>query len=573
MAKDKEPLQPADNTENKISFADIKDSLTIDGKPVFKSVRIDPKTGDLLEWQLAPEFEAKTVTRSKYIKTAMELLLVTEGNKAAEYMQAAAAENEEIKGAIKEILNYLKENHQEIKDTADNVQADLAAAQSLWNEIQELKPYITEELRDPKYRQLSFSDLIGRGTLGELLEMSRDSDSELAQILDAARASKAAENTVLTRVFKMQEEKSRRQTKRENARKSGAVMSVKNEALLFFSDPLFQDAFNPQKIDIMAGLESENDIEAETGKIKDRAIERKEQLRASAVEIPLSFLSLLAAIGASTVDDKRKEKIPSNKVTFYVDGVLNQIAPDKRAIYGRQIDIFGKDPGEQYIEAQIAALQKYIGKIGGSRYSIISFESYDSDSDTMTVRMPYLYELLRRTQDKYFKNKKEIENTPKKNINKALAPPMTNELFKMSAFTVNQTTLQIAVTITNSMLQAGKSKGKDKKYSIKFKTLISECPALKETLEELENLPQEEKIKSGTTSQKYNAELKKIGSAIDLILNPEKCRATEYFKIKSISPAKRLNNPSAEESIANYKFIPPTKTKLEEMLIIEYERL
>lgn len=457
-----------------------------------------------------------------------------------------------------------------------SIRDDLQQVQALLDELRELEPYLREELKKPQYEGKTFDNIVRDHTPAELLELLQDTNS---YFLNAMIAARAARGTAIAKAFRMNQNKEMRQTQKDNAQSAGAIMNVRNNALVFFTDPIFQNAFKPENIDIMAGLET-GDVEENTGKIKERAVQNKEKTTPAAVQIPYNYLALCAAILNSTVDDKEKEDIPSNRVTFYVRGVLAQITDDPRILYGRQINLInGKDPGEQYIESLIGSLVKYIGKIGNSRYSIIMFESYDAEADTITVRMPYLYEIMRRLQKDYQRRQgkliaaeKDKTKLTKKEKSGLKTPVETNELFKVSAYTANPTTLQIAVQITNAMIKAGS--GKDKKTEYKFTTLINDCPLLKEKLEELETLPRTEALEGGKIKNNmstYNAELKKIKSAIDLILNPDKCKATERYKFIDIEPSKKIEDE--EGNIIKFDLIAPTKTKLDGKLIIKWESI
>lgn len=174
MAKDKKKPQSAGDPGGRIAFADIADKLTINGRPVFDDIKIDPDTGDLLSYTLQPE--------TKEELEAQAAAAAGLGVEAAQRLTTLI--NGIIGGAdIKQITVTLQEWHAMLKAVYD----DAEAGQALLEELRELRPYLDAELKRADYSAEDFNDIARRYTLGELLDLLRDPGSEFAQIMDAAR--------------------------------------------------------------------------------------------------------------------------------------------------------------------------------------------------------------------------------------------------------------------------------------------------------------------------------------------------------------------------------------------------
>lgn len=177
--------------------------------------------------------------------------------------------------------------------------------------------------------------------------------------------------------------------------------------------------------------------------------------------------------------------------------------------------------------------------------------------------------LWKATQEVYFRRQRNLinaTNTNKKPGKDDVKPLEINYLFKGATYQEEPITLEIAVYITDKILQAG-YKGKPKTTEINYKTLLNECPRLRERLADIES-------KRGTLTDKgkpvnvtalYNLEFKKIKKAFDLIQNPDKCDALKEYEFIDIAPAKKINN-------SYFEFIPPTKSLINDKLIVKWKR-
>jgi hypothetical protein len=343
-------------------------------------------------------------------------------------------------------------------------------------------------------------------------------------------------------------------------------MELKKGSYLIFSQRELWDAFAPGRICKMGTL-SREDIDSETGRVKKSTFNSGEIETLDAFAISYHSFILLNSILANSVDNIREEPIKYGEKTFYVKGVLDSFTDDPRTLLDDQIafdnTLDRKTAGVLYLEKQFEPLQNLIGTtLNGSRYSVFNYIGYDFETDTMTVQLPYLYELWRTTQQQYFTGKRNAQRAIEENKKPKktdLAPLKVNDLFKNKALRADEITLEIAVYITNVLLTAGNT-GKPKKTEIKYQTIIKNCPHFESRLEEIEN-----NTELQNPAARYNDQLKKIAKAFDLILDPDKCDFLNHYEFNDIRPAK-INKAG------KIVVIPPTKKRLKEKLTIVWSR-
>ena len=204
MAKDKKRPQDQENGRSNIKLSEIADKMTIDGQPVFDDVTIDPETGDLLSYTLQPDIKARLMKRAKEITEAA--VNIPNGTKVGDALQSMfAADNSEIaasgllQAAIKEITENLLTD--ETMQLLQAIRDDLQPIQELLEEIRELKPYITAELKKDEYGGKTYKDFLSY-TPGNLLELSRDQESYIYKALAAARAARDADRGTQIQPYK-----------------------------------------------------------------------------------------------------------------------------------------------------------------------------------------------------------------------------------------------------------------------------------------------------------------------------------------------------------------------------------
>ncbi len=445
---------------------------------------------------------------------------------------------------------------------------------ALFNEMQgDLAPYIEEELKNPQYSGKTIEELIDEAE--ETDDGLFSEESLLMQAVTAARAAKEQDDTIAAQNAGRA---LRRQT-RENAEGKGAIMELRNDGTLpVFSEKTLWNAFAPGRISQMGKL-APDAINKKTGRVEKIKLEEGDILPLTAANISYKAFMLLNAITANSVENYREYLVSGGAIRFYVKGVLDQLEVDAR-IHGdpqqieldpQQIELDRytrnrKTAGALYLEEQLKPLLLFVGTTpDGSRYSVLNYEGYDIESDTMTIRSPYLFQLWKATQTAFAERKKGKEQRiadGKKPLKADLKPLELNTLFKRSAYKEDDTVLEIATFITNVLLNAGKGAHKTK---IKYRTLINNCPRLRERLVEIENQPKEADGKKINKTAHYNSALRKIARAYTLIMTPDKCDALKHFEFIEFSPTK--------EKGGRREFVPPTKSTLDGEIYINWRRI
>ena len=500
--------------------------------------------------------------------------------KAAREVAATAAA---IQNTLKGISDFVNSDAYKavigsIAATASLVQehrADLDAIRGAADRVKDLAIFIIEEMRA--------SDLTEQYTLQDVIEQGFDADgntidSPFREIIERAEkrlaefeeaeAGRAASKAMQATIDAQNAGRELRRQAKESAEKSGAIMNLQNGNLVTFSEKDLWDAFAPGRISKIGTLSHEL-IDKETGQIKKYQLDEGEIIPVNAIEVSYKALFLLNTILANSVENYREYFIEDGAIKFYVKGVLDDLGIEPRIKNDGQLDINRKTAGVLYLEREFAPLLSFIGTIpDGSRYSVFNYDGYDVNTDTITIRLPYLYQLWKYTQGAFVRRKEARQariEQGKKPLKRDLKPLEVNALFKTIAYKEDDTVLEIATYITNILLTAGAGAHKTE---ILFKTLIKNCPRLREKLESIEKIPKEELQKDGKRINKtarYNSELRKIARAYSLIMNPDKCDALKNFSFETFEPTTEKNG--------NREFMPPTKSTLDGKIIIKWHRI
>lgn len=552
MAEEKDRQQqeqPAEDLTTEMQKELISIAATYTGKPAEKvtlreALDILQKNGEL------------AINGTDYEKAARIGAQIAESY--SEMQNVLAGVKETFSNMMRGAATFLQS--EEWQRTRDAL-AELITKAPLWlaiaTEISDLEPYIRAEMEKPEYKGMTLEELYQDGTddNGDIIPGSLF--EKLLQAAGAARDTREAQ----------QEGRDLRRQIKKNAQNSGAIMSLQGSNLVTFSARDLWDAFAPGRISKIGTL-SQEWINEETGQIEKYQLDKDEIKPVNAMDVSYKAFFLLNTILANSVENYREDFIQNGIIKFYVKGVLDDLDIDPRIRNDGQIDINRKTAGVLYLEREFAPLLSFIGTVpDGSRYSVFNYEGYDINTDTMTIRVPYLFQLWKAAQTAYSNRKiarAERIEAGKKPLKKDQKPLEVNTLFKAIAYKEDDTVLEIAAYITNVMLNAGAGAHKTE---ISFKTLINNCPRLREKLESIENSPTTDTQKDGKRINKtarYNSELRKIGRACSLIMNPDKCDALKYFSFKSFEPSKIKNGKQ--------EFTPPTKSTLDGKISIKWYR-
>lgn len=166
---------------------DIREHVTIDGRPVFDSVTVDPETGDLLDYEITSELqeqiEAKTAAATQML-TDMANGAGPDAEAAREAYREAVKMSAKVREAVQSVFNA--DTRQVLHDLIDKLQP----IQDALNELEVLQPYIEEELKKPEYGGVTLEELLNEITPAQLLELPQD--SILFKAMEAARSARAS---------------------------------------------------------------------------------------------------------------------------------------------------------------------------------------------------------------------------------------------------------------------------------------------------------------------------------------------------------------------------------------------
>ena len=540
-----------------------------------------------------PQFDPEKWRQT--VDTASESLLDTVAKVGAQINDAitpiakAAALSDTVKAAtgIAKMLNAAVPKMDSLTGIATGIASamnnirvaidEMTAAAPEWLQLaieeSENRAFLTEELKKPQYEGKTIDDLLDEAETDE--DGNPLEESLFMQAILAARSARLKKQQIVESQIEGREQ---RLQARKAAQEQGAIMELRGNRYPVFSERMLWDAFAPGRISKIGTLPP-TAIDKDTGKLAKYDFEDGEIVQLHAMDISLNTFMLLNAIVSNMVENYRDEFIESGAIKFYVKGVIDSIDVDARFRKEQDDQQITFDPrtlkrktaGALYIENQFKPLLTYIGTTNnGSRYSVLNYDGYDIDSDTMTIRTPYLFQLWKSTQEAFVErqnNQKKRIESGKRPLKKDLQPLAVNSLFKGEALKEDGVVLEIAIYITNILLNAGKTKGdKTKKTEIKYSTMIKNCPRFSERLTEIESRPNTEHLPDGKIRNNnaiYNTELRKIATAFNLIMNPEKCDALTYYDFIDVQPAKIKNGKVC--------LIPPTKKKLNGKIILEWQ--
>ncbi len=334
-------------------------------------------------------------------------------------------------------------------------------------------------------------------------------------------------------------------TPREQATNKGAIMKL-DGVVCSFSNEELQNAFNSfsiktlteyaQKDDnfsfeadgefIISG-EEEQEIKKEIQNQQD-----KNKIWFPMDEINLATLMILLRAAILTSGDEI-ENTQDNNIIIYLPALYKELKRDPRTYSkGRNSEETIKEMRFKNFLELIMPFDNAIGILKGvGIYRVLSFSSYDEESDTVTINTPYIFKALNIA----LANKKDKEALP---FNSLFHPDIIQEK--------NKAAVEVANRIIVGLLQRGiihpKKDDTGKTYILyepKFTTIINDCPILKKDLENCENNPK-------TARQNFNNKLKRTFEAAYKIL---KDKSEVYKKFVNLNiDEKRLPSRSTMDS-------------------------
>ena len=392
---------------------------------------------------------------------------------------------------------------------------------------------------------------------------------------------------------------------RSAAVEKGALMTIGGRVASYSTDDL-KDALNaysiyrlPSNVDLKQAFD-------DTGKLN--ALMLQDKPLEGLTQIHTAFLmAVVQAVSLVPIDDG------DNTISFYLPAMCRDLRIDPRTYSSK------RKAGQDYAEMRLAAMldmitpfDQLVGRTpDGSFYRVLTFESYDKGSETMTISAPYLFRLKaivkqRATGQKHPQLNRLMHSSVVNELNRA-AVELANRILtgivtrgvradyrtykaepKKKTVTVTHTskdgqrTTTTTVYDTDSQPDDAPAPTKTVTYKVKYQTLIDDCPQLKSELDEIIN----GKGKAEREAEERNASVEEIKKARekDKKTIPQRVNKklkdvfTAAFRIiaeKSDAPARYLDFtlPTTTRTVKGKKskaYDVPTKSTLARYMVITH---
>lgn len=348
----------------------------------------------------------------------------------------------------------------------------------------------------------------------------------------------------------------RPQSARDVAITENALMTIGGK-LAFPSTQMLEDMFTPNTVKIIPKDSTMKDS-GEITMSSDADI--KEAIRVNAAKLG----ALLQMANETTETDKVRWQV-------YLPAICREMHIDPRA-YSTQRQTNAKSLREQRFDAfaaWLAPLETYMLPINGVFYRVCIIENFNETSETVTLYAPFfsrlLVELMTRTDNH------------KPQLNRVLHASVANE--------DNEIAIEVAVFLSNKILNRGKTWNAKQNGIIEYKTtyanIINNCPQFNKALSAImaRPKPQTPGIRD-TRTQTYNSKLKRVFETAYRILLEESDLPQQHtnFRINDVAewedPTSRKKRNGAtnegQRRIASKRFRIPTKSRITDTLKITY---
>ena len=392
---------------------------------------------------------------------------------------------------------------------------------------------------------------------------------------------------------------------RSAAVEKGALMTIGGRIASYSTDDL-KDALNAYSIYRLPSNVDRKQAFDDTGKLN--ALMLQDKPLEGLTQIHTAFLmAVVQAVSLTQIDDG------DNTISFYLPAICRDLGIDPRTYSSK------RRAGQDYAEMRLAAMldiitpfDPFVGRTpDGSFYRVLTFESYDKGSETMTISTPYFYRLKAITEQRATGQKhpqlnrlmhSSVVNEPNRAAvelaNRILTGIVTRGVRadyrtykaepKVAKKTVTRTskdgqrTTTTTVYDTDSQPDDAPAPTKTVTYKVKYQTLIDDCPQLKSELDEIIN----GKGKAEREAEERNASVEEIKKARekDKKTIPQRVNKklkdvfTAAFRIiaeKSDAPARYLDFtlPTTTRTVKGKKskaYDVPTKSTLARYMVITH---
>lgn len=413
-----------------------------------------------------------------------------------------------LQQAFSKLTEYMKENGDKILLAAEAAQ-----------QLEELEPFIDEELKAKQQADPHFDDMSIDEFLSEMDENGNPKDSVYTQIIKAAKERKARSDAA-------------KQTagKAGSAKRNNAVTTI-GERLSLITDQEFQNAFFTS-------------VKADTGIFRRDTQTGERQL---ALNINGAFID---GIARAILTNYMNGNPNNGEAEIYIPTFAREMGLDinHRSADTDETGITRAQAREAFINRFIVEIDNIWGKLpqDNKEYKLVSVHSYNPETERLYIVSPYFQQILERLQTKetraleagknyfYWKNDFLLHSTVASEKNIAAV-----EMVKR----IIQGLQQRGNTPDSKLKQNRKKAFKDENiitYSISCAGLIEICPELREKL----NRQSSKSNKTVTLQRAFKSMYRILKKKTDLY---------KYYKdlhIKEFSPT--MSNLSAKIVITHH---------------------
>lgn len=225
-----------------------------------------------------------------------------------------------------------------------------------------------------------------------------EQDTDLARELQGMSLDEAIESGKLDALFsRIGQQGDYKPTPRALAADIGAIMTLEGHLAAYTSDDL-KDALTSKNIfKLPANLGDVSKAFDEQGRLNPLAIDDKSL--ESVEDVHAAFLMAIAAMVETSSDWEDEHK---KTLTFYIPKVLSELGIDPRPFSKertRTPDGDAPNMADLRFKAAIELItpfELHVGRMPNKQlYRLLAFDSYDPNSETMTIATPYLFSVKR----------------------------------------------------------------------------------------------------------------------------------------------------------------------------------
>lgn len=371
---------------------------------------------------------------------------------------------------------------------------------------------------------------------------------------------------------------------RSKAIEKGALMSL-NGNVAAYSDDELKNSLNGFSIfRLPSNIDAENVFD-QSGKLNLLSMQQAELEELDRLQSGFLFAVVQAV---DLYQDSEKAT-----VTFYLPSICQELHIDPRT-YSTKRQKNGENNmsySEIRLNAILSILRPFDPLVGrtpdGSYYRLLTFESYDKESDSITVITPYLYKLKEITSGKTRQLHKllhsDVANEPNTAavelanriligiVNRGVRNPDGKEqkVTKKTTTKTNSTGQKTTTTLFYNADEEQAALQKNFTYSVKYSTLINECPQLKKELEDIEERGSKNykgvKPPIKRPAQAYNKKLQDVFTAAFRIIAEKSDAPTRYLEFSLPKTQRTVNG------VKTTCYDVPTKSTISRKMIITYK--